>query len=592
MTQIKTSRPPEPAKQTGDTLTVDNVNEMVNVVNTNSVDLSSRVDTLQTSSTSLDSRLSAIENTSIPILSYTDTLPTTASNGTLAFTDYQNNMVYHKDGNWYKLDTNIGAASENFTLIVDTEAAGAAVGGTTFQLPLVSGKTYSFDIDWGDGNVETITSDTQITHDYGTPGVYTITCNGFIPGIIFNASGDEDKLIEISSSGGLSFDGGAQGAFWHAGNLTSVDSTQNIKTSGVTNFNSMYRDCINLTQIPWMDTTSGDNYQLIFRNCVGLTSLPDFDFGSPSVIKEMFFGMSNITSLDNLTIDVSNATDFSQLFFTCQSLTSIPDMLLDTSNASIIFGMFRNCRALTTLPTPTATLLNTTGITDFDQMFRDCWALEAIPTIDTSSGTDFHRTFARCETITSFPELNLSAGSDFSYTWDTQTSLSSFPALDLSSGTDFSYAWNSCFSLLEFPQITLSAGDNFTNAWNDCRSLTSFPPINLSTGTDFRYAWQDCWELEVFPECDFSSGEFFNDAWLNCNLNMTSIENILKSLVAGGKLNKAASIAGRTSVGISSWTTNPDTTRDALTNYQILVEPIGNPIHGTTGRGWVLDVNP
>lgn len=607
MSQIKTNRPPDPDKQTGDVLTVSDVNELTTVVNTNAVDFEDRYTTLQPNLAPLGSRLDVIEGTSVPILSYTDVLPESVDDGTIAFDPINNNMMYHKDGNWYRITNDISVSVNNFAVKVDTGAT------TTFKLPLVSGKNYSFEINWGDGNIENVTSDTQLEHDYGVTGIYTITMNGYIPGFIFNLAGDFTKLIEIVECGGLTFEGSATGAFGGCTNLTTIDDTTTFKTTGVSLFKQFYRDCNSLTQIPLMDTTSGDDYNLMFRSCNSLTTIPDFDFGSPSVIKEMFFSMINLTTLDNITIDTSNVTDFTQVFFSCQNLQSLP--VMDLSNATKMSGMYRNCRAITSLPTP----LDTSKVTNMDQTFRDMHGLSEMPVIDTSLNSNFLRTWRTCYTITSFPQLDTSLGDNFQETWFGCSSLTSFPALDLSNGenfiktwngcsvlesfdnlgslgngTDFTECWTNCHNLASFPLVDVSSGTNFSRAWQNCRSFTSFPQLvfNQSGSIAFDNTWQYCWALEDFPEIDFSNGTTFIDAWVDCNLNMSGTENILKSLVDSNLTNLATSLAGRTSIGQSSWTTNADPARDAQTNYEILTTTIGTPIHGTTGRGWTLTVNP
>ena len=93
------------------------------------------------------------------------------------------------------------------------------------------------------------------------------------------------------------------------------------------------------------------------------------------------------------------------------------------------------------------------------------------------------------------------------------------------------------------------------------------------------------------PNSTEFTGTNFSAAWDYCDLNMASVENILKSLVASGKTGLSTSMIGGLTVGKSSWVANADPARDAQTNYDILTEAIGVPIHGTTGRGWTIATN-
>jgi hypothetical protein len=70
-------------------------------------------------------------------------------------------------------------------------------------------------------------------------------------------------------------------------------------------------------------------------------------------------------------INATNLTNFTQMFFNCYSLTTIP--LLDTGLGTNFTSMFSNCYALTAIP-----LLNTTLGTNFSQMFSGCYSLRML----------------------------------------------------------------------------------------------------------------------------------------------------------------------------------------------------------------------
>ena len=79
-------------------------------------------------------------------------------------------------------------------------------GDNTVTLPLRSGYTYDFTVDWGDGSVvQTVTAfdDADIDHTYGTPGDYAITISGKVEAWYFNNSGDKNKLISVINLGSV-----------------------------------------------------------------------------------------------------------------------------------------------------------------------------------------------------------------------------------------------------------------------------------------------------------------------------------------------------------------------------------------------------
>ena len=436
MAQITTS---VSTKTSGSGLLADDINNIVSVVNANVTDVDARSASITSNQGDHNSRLTTIESDPPYISVYTlETLPETATEGTIAFNSTDAFMMVFKDGKWINFHTEVPVALSDFIF---------TISGADFTLPLISTGTYNFSIDWGDGNSDIITAwdDAATTHTYSTTGQYSVKISGIITGWIFGTGSTEvTKFIEITSIGSLAFEGSALNAFRDATNLTSIDNSAPLETTGVTEFREMYRGCSSLTQIPLMDATAGDNYQWMFHGCTSLTTLPDLDFGAPTNIREMFFVTNVLTTLTNTTVDLSNATYFSQLFFDCRELISIPDVWLNTASATTINGMFRGCRALATLPTPAGNTLNTAGLTNLSQMFRDCWALDAIPAIDSTSNTTFWRSFQNCKAITAFPSLDTSANANFDNTWTGCTSLTTFPVLDMSAGTIFVNAWNNC----------------------------------------------------------------------------------------------------------------------------------------------------
>ncbi len=381
-----------PSKNQGDQLTASEFNNVNTVVNANATDAETRLSSIAATNTNIDGRLTTVEARPITILSYTtETLPTVAENGDIAFDTTEDTLVYHRNGAWYKISDNSEVIYvEGLQLVVKTNNTGTS-SDTSFTLPLTSGNTFNFTVDWGDGNEDTITTDTPVTHDYGTIGEYSITITGVIQGFKFDNGGDKLKLLSIQDFGDLSFDSDATDAFYGCSNLE-IDATTGPDTSNSSDFLWFYYKCSSLTQVPLMDLSSADRYFSMWRDCSSLTSLPNFDFSNgtnDSKYREMFRNCSSITTLDNCT-----------------------------------FGDTRS---------------------DVRLMFRDCHALTSIPTsLDFTNATTLSTTFYKCESITSFPTISSSNVTNFSNAWVHCSSLTTFPALDMNSGHDFSNAWANC----------------------------------------------------------------------------------------------------------------------------------------------------
>ena len=125
---------------------------------------------------------------------------------------------------------------------------------------------------------------------------------------------------------------------------------------------------------------------------------------------------------------------------------------------------------------------------------------------------------------------------NFSNYWRRNNEITEFPLIDTSSGTSFSNTWRECQSLLSFPLINTSSAASFNFTWFRCSSLTSFPLIDTSSCSSFRESWFQCYLLTDFPSNAFDNikGGQFSSAFGQTNLNETSIDGILVSIVTSG----------------------------------------------------------
>ena len=110
----------------------------------------------------------------------------------------------------------------------------------TITIPTISGLTYNYTIDWGDGDIENITTDESPSHTYATPGEVTVTITGDFPRISFNNGGDRLKLLEIQQWGAIAWSS-MQGALFGCRNLI-ISATDAPNLSNVTSMESMLRD--------------------------------------------------------------------------------------------------------------------------------------------------------------------------------------------------------------------------------------------------------------------------------------------------------------------------------------------------------------
>ena len=214
-----------------------------------------------------------------------------------------------------------------------------------------TGTGYNYSIDWGDGTIgNNQTSDA--VHQYDEPKQYQIKIWGDFPRILFNNSGDKEKIKSIDQWGSNKWSSMAF-AFWGCSNLQ-----------------------INATDHP--DFTQTTSLRSMFRNCSSIT-IPDFSSWNVSTItamEAMFSGASNFNG--NITTwDVGSVIDFSSTF----AFTNVFNQDISSwnvgehvSNSDFINmdSMFRRARAFNRdLSNWDVSKANT-----FSDMFRDTEAFD------------------------------------------------------------------------------------------------------------------------------------------------------------------------------------------------------------------------
>jgi hypothetical protein len=273
------------------------------------------------------------------------------------------------------------------------------VANTVFTTPLIDfgGLTPSLIISWGDGtaNSPLITASNSVNriHTYVSPGTYTITISGFMPGFAVNNNSSIRTLI-------------TELVQWGIVGLRSVN----------------FYGCINLTAIPGSTSLSGVggytglNEVLNFTNFMNgtrITTIPEdiFDF-SPNAtsFNSTFASIPTITTVPTGLFDnVVSATSFASCFFACSGLTSVPSTLFDlNTNVTTFSGTFRNCRALTNV----LQFTNNTNVTTFTNLYNMSSTTNALtgtaPELwlrtPTPAGTD---AFNNCTGLSNFASIPL-----------------------------------------------------------------------------------------------------------------------------------------------------------------------------------------
>ena len=300
--------------------------------------------------------------------------------------------------------------AEPFKMTIDTTQPGSA--SDTFVLPLQS-TTNNFVIDWGDGNSETVTSVTSVSHTYkSVGGIYQISLDGSFDGIRFNNTGDKLKVLSIDKWGGnewQTFNGTFAGcsnmiaAYSDTPNSSNVISCNTMFESctlfnGLVNFDMsnvtatfrMFKQCINFNNdnqpINWTIPNLGDLGQT-FSDCTNFNQPVNVVSGPNLSLYQMFYKCTNFNSSVTLS-NTSLVTTTTGMFYQCSSFNQ--PITLDTTSVLTMDFMFYQCSSFNSL----ITFNDTSQVNRFSYMFKDCtnfnqdissWSITSLNTFSSSS---------------------------------------------------------------------------------------------------------------------------------------------------------------------------------------------------------------
>lgn len=110
-----------------------------------------------------------------------------------------------------------------------------------------TGTGYNYSVDWNNDGIYDQTGITgSVTHNFGTPGTYTIRITGSFPRIFFNNGGDALKIINIGQWGDIAWTSMAY-SFYGCSNLNS-NATDAPNLSNVTDMRFMFASATSFNQ--------------------------------------------------------------------------------------------------------------------------------------------------------------------------------------------------------------------------------------------------------------------------------------------------------------------------------------------------------
>ena len=209
-------------------------------------------------------------------------------------------------------------------------------GGTndnSIRIPAISA-AFNFNIDWGDGTIETGVTAGLVEHTYSAPGTYDVTITGNFPRILFNNSlfintgslqpgADRLKIIEIKQWGAISWST-MDRAFYGCENLD-VTATDIPDLSNVTKLTQMFNNCYSLigtADFNSWDVSTIDDMRSTFAGARLFNQpLNNWNVSNVTMMFSTFTGAEafnqplnnwNVSNVDNMGFMFTGAKDFNQ----------------------------------------------------------------------------------------------------------------------------------------------------------------------------------------------------------------------------------------------------------------------------------------
>ena len=267
---------------------------------------------------------------------------------------------------YFEFTDNVGISDFKATFRVAND-------GDSITLPLVSGYTYNFVVDWGDNSTDTITTfdDTNRVHAYTIAGDYQITVKGVMQyWNFYTVPASKNQILTIDQNGAQFLNNVESYAnmFRECSILVGGDGFSQINTSSVTNMFAMFYNCQVFNQdIGSWDVSNVTNIGWMFYHC----SLFNQDIGSWDVsnITDLYATFNNCSSFnqDIGSWDVSNVTNMYRAFYFCTSFNQDIGSW-DVSSATKMYRVFYGCSMFN----QDISSWDVSNVTDMGGMFYEC----------------------------------------------------------------------------------------------------------------------------------------------------------------------------------------------------------------------------
>lgn len=281
---------------------------------------------------------------------------------------------------------------------------------------------------------------------------------------------------------------GMQELFRDCQKLTNIDVT-NFNTSYVTTMFAMFNDCHKLQSlnIDGWNTENVTSMENMFGNCYELNTLNTAALETDKVqsMKFMFFGCKKLPVIDVSGFNTESVTNMHAMFYQCENVTSLDVTNFNTAKVKDMSYMFRECKKLTTLDVSN---FNTSEVLDMYSMFHACHKLPQVDirSFDTRKVKRMDFMFGDCKALTSLDFTGANFKTDevtnmkgmFRDCGNLQTpNLSNFNTVKV---TDMEAMFRNCstFVTLDVAHFNTEQVKSMKEMFKNCSTLTE---LNVST---------------------------------------------------------------------------------------------------------------
>lgn len=198
---------------------------------------------------------------------------------------------------------------------------------------------YLYTVNWGDASTDNTSYTADASHQYSSPGVYTVEVTGVFPAVYFNNNADKDKILTIEQWGNINWTT-MERAFYGCSKVVS-NATDAPNLTGVTNTSWMF---LNATifdgDLSGWDVSSVTDMSWMFNNAKAFNGdISTWDVSSVTTMFLMLGGASSFNQ-DIGAWDVSNVIDMTSMLFGTTSFNQ-DISAWDVSNVTSMYYLFR-----------------------------------------------------------------------------------------------------------------------------------------------------------------------------------------------------------------------------------------------------------